>query len=102
MEEPEKVYGIGIDKSYNGKLLAIGNNGSAVEGYQLVNGDELKEYFLRRNIKNKPESGENSINLIFKNGNSTINLKMIDTMQQDCDLETFIDGIRIIMNHLYL
>ena len=93
MEEPEKVYGIGIDKSYNGKLLAIGNNGSAVEGYQLVNGDELKEYFLRRNIKNKPESGENSINLIFKNGNSTINLKMIDTMQQDCDLETFIDGI---------
>ena len=45
MEEPEKVYGIGIDKSYNGKLLAIGNNGSAVEGYQLVNGDELKEYF---------------------------------------------------------
>jgi flagellin-like hook-associated protein FlgL len=93
MSNPKKEHTTnGFNKSEKGNLLSLSGYGTTRGDYELINKDELIEYFQNRTI-NGENSGGTSINLLLSGQGSTVSIKMLDALESECDLETFLDAI---------
>ena len=91
MSNPQKEHRTdGFEKSIFGNLLTIRGYGAST--YELQNKEELIEYFQNRTVGGG-NSGGSSIDLFFVKGESKVSIKMLDTLERECDLETFLDAI---------